>query len=35
MLQNFGPEMLLGMRGAPESALKALNKKLNAFDLIE
>ena len=34
MMQNFGVDMLLGMRGAPESTLKAINKKLNAFDYI-
>ena len=36
MMQNFNLEMLMGMMGnAPESALKAMNKKLNAFDLVE
>ena len=36
MLQNFNLETMMGMMGnAPESALKAINKKLNAFDLVE
>ena len=35
MMQNFNLEMLMGMMGnAPESALKAINKQLNAFDII-
>ena len=35
MMQNFNLEMLMGMMGnAPESALKAMNKKLIAFDYI-
>jgi beta-galactosidase len=35
MMQNFNLETLMGMMGSvPESALKALNKQLNAFDLI-
>ena len=35
MMQNFNLEMMMTMMGnAPESALKAINKKLNAFDLI-
>jgi hypothetical protein len=35
MMQNFNLEMLMGMMGnAPESALKAMNKKLTAFDYI-
>ena len=36
MLENFAVEMLMGMAGnVPEAAMKALNKKLNAFDLVE
>ena len=36
MLQNFNLETMMGMSGdVPESALKALNKQLNAFDLVE
>ena len=36
MMENFAVEMMLGMAGnLPESAIKALNKKLNAFDLVE
>jgi AcrR family transcriptional regulator len=36
MMQNFNLETLMGMMGsAPEGALKALNKQLNAFDLVE
>ena len=35
MMQNFNLEMLMGMMGnAPESALKAMNKTLIAFDYI-
>ena len=36
MMENFAVEMMLGMAGnLPESAIKALNKKLNAYDLVE
>ena len=36
MLENFAVEMMMGMAGnIPEAAMKALNKKLNAFDLVE
>ena len=36
MMQNFNLETLMTMMGnAPESAIKALNKQLNAFDLID
>ena len=36
MMQNFNFETLMTMMGnAPESAIKALNKHLNAFDLVE
>ena len=36
MMQNFSLEMMMTMMGnAPESALKAMNKKLNAFDLVD
>jgi beta-galactosidase len=36
MMQNFNLETLMGMMGsAPEGALKALNKQLNAFDLVD
>ena len=36
MMENFAVEMMMGMAGnVPESAIKALNKKLNAFDLVE
>ena len=36
MVENFNFEMLLGMGGdIPESALKALNKQMNQFDLVE
>ena len=36
MLENFAVEMMMGMAGnVPEAAMKALNKKLNAFDLVE
>jgi beta-galactosidase len=35
MVENFNMEMLMGMGGdVPEAALKAINKQLNAFDLI-
>jgi beta-galactosidase len=35
MVENFTMEMLMGMGGdVPEAALKAINKQLNAFDLI-
>ena len=36
MLQNFNLETMMGMMGnVPESALKAINKQLNAFDLVD
>ena len=36
MMENFAVEMMLGMAGnLPESAIKALNKKLIAFDIVE
>ena len=36
MLENFAVEMMMGMAGnVPEVAMKALNKKLNTFDLVE
>ena len=36
MMQNFNLETLMTMMGnAPESAIKALNKQLNAFDLVD
>jgi hypothetical protein len=36
MMQNFNMETLMTMMGnAPESAIKALNKQLNAFDIVE
>ena len=36
MLENFAVEMLMGMAGnVPEAAMKALNKKLNEFDVVE
>ena len=36
MMQNFNVETLMTMMGnAPESALKAMNKQLNAFDVVE
>ena len=36
MMQNFNMETLMSMRGASsDSALKAINKKLNAFDLVD
>ena len=36
MMQNFNLETLMGMMGsAPEGALKALNKQLNALDLVD
>ena len=36
MMQNFNLETLMGMMGStPESAVKALNKQLNAFDLVD
>ena len=36
MMQNFNLETLLGMMGsAPESAVKALNKQLIQFDLVD
>jgi len=35
-MANFNLETLMTMMGnAPESALKAMNKQLNAFDLID
>lgn len=36
MMENFAVEMMLGMAGnLPESAIKALNKQLNRFDVVE
>ena len=36
MMENFAVEMMLGMAGnLPESAIKALNKQLNQFDVVE
>ena len=36
MMENFQVEMMMTMQGqVPESAMKALNKKLNAFDVVE
>ena len=36
MMENFAVEMMMGMAGnVPESAIKALNKKLNQFDVVE
>ena len=36
MIGNFNMETLMGMNGQPdEKMLKMLNKKLNAFDLID
>ena len=36
MMENFAVEMMMGMAGnVPESAIKALNKQLNQFDLVE
>jgi len=36
MMANFDLETMMTMMGsAPESALKALNKQLNAFDLVD
>ena len=36
MMQNFNLETLMTMMGnAPESAIKALNKQLNQFDLVD
>ena len=36
MMSNFNLETMMTMMGnAPESALKALNKQLNAFDIVE
>ena len=36
MMANFNLETLMTMMGnAPESALKAMNKQLNAFDLAD
>ena len=36
MMENFAVEMMMGMAGnVPESAIKALNKKLNQYDLVE
>ena len=36
MMANFDLETMMTMMGnAPESALKALNKQLNAFDLMD
>ena len=36
MMENFAVEMMMGMAGnIPESAIKALNKQLNAFDVVE
>jgi len=36
MMENFAVEMMMGMAGnIPESAIKALNKKLNQYDVID
>ena len=36
MMENFAVEMMLGMAGnLPEAAIKALNKQLNQFDVVE
>ncbi|MBQ3505116.1 MAG: hypothetical protein IJA75_10505 [Oscillospiraceae bacterium] len=36
MMSNFNLETMMTMMGnAPESTLKALNKQLNAFDLVD
>ena len=36
MMENFAVEMMMGMAGnVPESAIKALNKQLNQFDVVE
>ena len=36
MMANFNMETLMTMMGsAPESAMTALNKQLNAFDLVD
>ena len=36
MMENFAVELLLGMAGnLPEGAIKALNKQLNQFDVVE
>ena len=36
MMENFAIEMMMGMAGnVPESAIKALNKQLNQFDLVD
>jgi hypothetical protein len=36
MVGNFNMETLMGMNGAPdEKMVKALNKKLNTFDLVD
>jgi len=36
MMQNFNLETMMTMMGnAPESALKSINKQLNAFDLVD
>lgn len=36
MMENFAVEMMMGMAGnLPESAIKALNKQLNQFDVVE
>jgi len=36
IMENFAVEMLLSMAGnLPKGALAMINKKLNAFDLVE
>ena len=36
MLENFGVEMMLQMAGnLPEGTIKALNKKLNGYDVVK
>ena len=36
MLENFTVEMSMGMAGnLPEGAMALINKKLNAFDIVE
>ncbi len=36
MMENFAVEMMMSMAGqVPEAAIKALNKKLNEFDVVE
>jgi hypothetical protein len=36
MMENFNMETLMTMMGStPESAIKALNKQLNQFDLVD